>query len=44
MRFSPEHVEQWHEDGFVVIEHFFSQEEYEPVFEDFEHLLPRRRQ
>jgi ectoine hydroxylase-related dioxygenase (phytanoyl-CoA dioxygenase family) len=40
MRFSTEHVEQWREEGFVIIEHFFGQDEYEPVVQDFETLYP----
>jgi ectoine hydroxylase-related dioxygenase (phytanoyl-CoA dioxygenase family) len=38
MRFSAENVEQWREEGFVVIERFFAREEYEPVLRDFEQL------
>lgn len=38
MRYTPEHVERWREDGFVVIENFFSEEEYHPVLDDFETL------
>jgi ectoine hydroxylase-related dioxygenase (phytanoyl-CoA dioxygenase family) len=40
MRFSAEHVEQWREEGFVVIERFFSTDEYQPVLQDFESLYP----
>jgi ectoine hydroxylase-related dioxygenase (phytanoyl-CoA dioxygenase family) len=38
MRFSAQHVDQWREEGFVVLEHFFDQREYEPVLQDFEAL------
>lgn len=38
MRFSAEHVEQWREEGFVVLERFFERREYEPVLQDFEAL------
>lgn len=38
MRFSEEHVEQWREEGFVVLERFFDKREYEPVLSDFELL------
>jgi ectoine hydroxylase-related dioxygenase (phytanoyl-CoA dioxygenase family) len=38
MRFSSEHVAEWREDGFVVIERFFEPDEYEPVLHDFEAL------
>jgi len=38
MRFSAEHVAQWREEGFVVIERFFDKPEYEPVLQDFEVL------
>lgn len=38
MRFTSEQVEQWHEDGFVVIENFFDAQEIAPVLLDFEHL------
>ena len=38
MRFSAQHIEQWREEGFVVIDHFFDQDEYEPVVQDFETL------
>lgn len=38
MRFSAEHVEQWREEGFVVLERFFDPREYEPVLQDFEAL------
>jgi ectoine hydroxylase-related dioxygenase (phytanoyl-CoA dioxygenase family) len=38
MRFSAQHVEQWREEGFVVIERFFDKDEYEPVLSDLEHL------
>src|SRR5690606_12207232 len=38
MRFSAAHVEQWREEGFVVLERFFEPREYEPVLADFEAL------
>jgi ectoine hydroxylase-related dioxygenase (phytanoyl-CoA dioxygenase family) len=38
MRFSEEHVEQWREEGFVILERFFDKREYEPVLSDFELL------
>jgi ectoine hydroxylase-related dioxygenase (phytanoyl-CoA dioxygenase family) len=38
MRFSAEHIEQWREEGFVVIERFFDEREYAPVLQDFEAL------
>jgi ectoine hydroxylase-related dioxygenase (phytanoyl-CoA dioxygenase family) len=38
MRFSAQHIEQWRKEGFVVLERFFTQAEYEPVLEDFEEL------
>jgi ectoine hydroxylase-related dioxygenase (phytanoyl-CoA dioxygenase family) len=38
MRFAAEHVEAWRKDGFVVLERFFDQREYEAVLADFETL------
>jgi ectoine hydroxylase-related dioxygenase (phytanoyl-CoA dioxygenase family) len=38
MRFSAQHIEQWREEGFVVIERFFDERECEPVVQDFELL------
>jgi hypothetical protein len=38
MRFSAAHVEQWREEGFVIIERFFTEDEYAPLLEDFENL------
>jgi ectoine hydroxylase-related dioxygenase (phytanoyl-CoA dioxygenase family) len=38
MRFSAAHIEQWREEGFVVLERFFEPREYEPVLADFEAL------
>jgi ectoine hydroxylase-related dioxygenase (phytanoyl-CoA dioxygenase family) len=38
MRFCAGHIEQWREEGFVVIERFFGKPEYEPVLQDFEEL------
>ena len=40
MRFSAQHVEQWREEGFVVLENFLGKDEYEPVLQDFETLYP----
>ena len=37
-RFSRANVEQWREDGFVIIERFFDVREYGPVLQDFEAL------
>lgn len=38
MRFSQDHIRQWREDGFCVIENFFTEEEYLPLLADFEML------
>jgi ectoine hydroxylase-related dioxygenase (phytanoyl-CoA dioxygenase family) len=38
MRFSAQHIEQWREEGFVVIKRFLEPAEYEPVLQDFETL------
>ena len=38
MRFSQEHIRQWREDGFCIIENFFTKEEYLPLLSDFEKL------
>ena len=38
MRFTEQHVRQWQDDGFVVVEGFFERDEYEPVLRDFEAL------
>ncbi len=38
MRFTQVHVDQWREDGFCVIENFFTAEEYKPVLADFEDI------
>lgn len=38
MRFTSAHVEQWQKEGFVTLESFFSEQEYEPVLNDFELL------
>lgn len=38
MRFTQDHVEQWRHEGFVVIENFFTADEYLPVLADFERL------
>ena len=38
MRFSQEHIRQWREDGFCIIENFFTKEEYVPLLSDFEKL------
>ena len=36
IRFSENHVQQWREEGFVLIEDFFKPDEYGPVLDDFE--------
>lgn len=38
MRFTQEHVEQWREEGFTILERFFPEDEYLPVLNDFETL------
>ena len=38
MRSTQDHVDQWREDGFCVLENFFTPEEYEPVLADFEEI------
>lgn len=38
MRFTQEHVDQWREDGFCIIENFFTEEEYGPVLADYEEI------
>jgi hypothetical protein len=38
MRFSAAHVQQWRDEGFLVLERFFTEAEYEPVLQDFEVL------
>lgn len=38
MHFTPQHVEQWRDEGFTIIENFFSKEEYDPVLADYEAL------
>jgi len=40
VRFTEEHVARWREDGFCVIEDFFSVDEIAPLIEDFERLYP----
>jgi hypothetical protein len=46
MRHQPHHLEQWRQDGFVIIEDFFTPEEIAPLFADFEmlyaHLAPNQ--
>jgi hypothetical protein len=42
MRYQPHHLEQWHNDGFVIIEDFFTPDEIAPLFDDFEALYGRR--
>lgn len=44
MRFTDSHVEQWREEGFVLIPGFFHQEEIDPVLEDFTTLYHERAQ
>lgn len=38
VRFTDQHVRQWHDEGFVIIERFFEESEYAPVLQDFEAL------
>ena len=46
MRHQPHHLEQWRQDGFVIIEDFFTPDEIAPLFADFEmlyaHLAPNQ--
>ncbi|MDG1114802.1 MAG: phytanoyl-CoA dioxygenase family protein [Pseudomonadales bacterium] len=46
MRHQTHHIEQWQQDGFVIIEDFFTPDEIAPLFDDFEnlydHLAPER--
>lgn len=44
MRFTSEHIQQWREDGFVLIPDFFEQEEISPIVHDFETLYSDRGQ
>jgi ectoine hydroxylase-related dioxygenase (phytanoyl-CoA dioxygenase family) len=37
-RFTQDDLEQWRREGFVVIDNFFSKQEYAPVLADFERL------
>lgn len=36
--FPAEHIEQWRAEGFVILERFFTRDEYEPVLQDYEVL------
>lgn len=38
MRFNAQHVQQWHEDGFLIIDDFFTADEVAPVLQDYEVL------
>ena len=42
-RFSDEHVMEWRETGFVLIEDFFRDEEIAPVVRDYETMYGDRR-
>jgi len=33
MRHQPHHLDQWQQDGFVIIEDFFTPDEIAPLFE-----------
>ena len=44
MRFTEKHVAQWREDGFCVIDDFFSAEEMAPLLADYEKLYAESRQ
>ena len=44
MRFSQDHIRQWRDDGFCVIENFFTEEEYRPLLADFEMLYGNLKQ
>tara|TARA_E500000331_G_scaffold301456_2_gene302882 strand:- start:2920 stop:3834 length:915 start_codon:yes stop_codon:yes gene_type:complete len=41
-RFTPKHIDQWREDGFVIIPDFFKSEEIAPVLKDYEMLYQDR--
>ena len=36
--FTPQHVQDWREQGFAIIENFFSAEEIEPVAREYERI------
>lgn len=38
MRFNAQHIQQWHEDGFLIIDDFFTADEVAPVLQDYETL------
>jgi hypothetical protein len=38
MRFNAQHIEQWREEGFVIIDNFFTAAEIAPVLQDYEVL------
>lgn len=44
MRFTQQHVDQWREDGFCVIEDFFTPDEITPVLSDYETLYQQAMQ
>ena len=37
-RFTQEHIDQWRQDGFVIIPRFFTPTEIAPVLDDYESL------
>ena len=40
LRFNQQHVDQWREDGFCVIDDFFTTMEIAPLLDDYERLYP----
>jgi hypothetical protein len=42
MRFTNEHIQQWREDGFVLIADFFDKDELSPILDDFQMLYQQR--
>ena len=44
IRFTQEHVDEWRETGFVIIEDFFTKAEIEPIQADFEQMYANRGQ
>lgn len=43
IRFTPDHVREWRETGFVIIEDFLGLEEFSPIVDDYERLYGDRR-
>ena len=39
-RFTQQHVDQWRDDGFCVIDDFFTAVEIAPLLDDYERLYP----